>query len=205
MPSYGGLGHLDQYHGLDPKCQVVGCLLRGSLGGAFVRLEYFYQLLGPSAFCLAQTLFQLIEYDLIGALGLPISLRVFYRGRNRLDAQVAVNGLQSSVNKMSAIISYYCVRDAKYANNAIPYEILHDFGRDGCKGFDLNPFGEVVDSHEEELGLPFSWRKGTDNVHPLDGKRPWGDNTVQLFWPWVIERVELLALGTFLHVLGTVP
>jgi len=129
---------------------------------------------------------------------------VFYRGRNRLDAQVVIEGLQASVNKLSGIISDYCVRDAKSANNAPPYKILHVFGRDGCKVFGLDPFGEVVDSHEEELGMPFSWRKGTDNVHPPYGERPWGDNVVQLFQPGVMERVELLTLGTFLHVLGTV-
>jgi len=44
----------------------------------------------------------------------------------------------------------------------------------------------------------------TDNVHPLYGERPWGDNTVQLFRPCVVERAELLALGAFFYVLGTV-
>ena len=52
------------------------------------------------------------------------------------------------------------MRDAESANNAPPYEVLHVFGRDGCKGFDLDPFGEVVDSHEEEHGLPFPGAKG---------------------------------------------
>ena len=51
------------------------------------------------------------------------------------------------------------MRDAESANNALPYEVLHVFGRYGCKRFGLNAFGEVVDYHEEELGLPFSWRK----------------------------------------------
>jgi len=96
------------------------------------------------------------------------------------------------------------VGDAELANNASPYEILDVFSRDGCKGFGLDPFAKVVDSHEEELGLPFSWRKGTDDVHPSDGERPWGDDTVQLFRPYVMERVELLTLDTFLHVLDTV-
>ena len=94
--------------------------------------------------------------------------------------------------------------DAESANNAFPYEILDVFGQDGCKGFGLDPFGKVVDSHKEELGLPFSWNKGTDDVHPSDGERPWEDDTVQLFRPSVMERVELLRLDTFLHVLGTV-
>jgi len=156
------------------------------------------------AFCLAQALFQLIEYDLVSSLGLPVGLRVFYRGRNKLDAQVVIEGLQASVNKLSPIISYYRVWDAESANNALPYEILHVFGRDECKGFGLDPFGEVVDSHEEELRLPFSWSKRTDNVHPLDGEQPWGDDTVQLFRPCMVERAELLAHGTFFHVLGTV-
>jgi len=84
-------------------------------------------------------------------------------------------------------MSYYFVWDTKSANNAPPYKILNIFGRDGCKGFDLNPFGEVVDSHQEELGLPFSWDNETDYVHPPDGERPWGDNIVQLFRPCVVE------------------
>ena len=204
MPSYGGFGHLDRDHGLDPICQAVRCLLHGSLGGASVRPEYLYQFLGPSVFCLAQTLFQLIEYDLVGDLSLPIGLRMLYRGRDRFDAQVVIKGLQALVNKLSAIISYYRVRDAKSTNNAPPYKILHIFGRDGGKGFGLDPLSEVVDSHQEEFGLPFSWRKGTGNVHSPDGERPWGDNVVQLFRPCVMERVELLTLGTFLHVFDTV-
>ena len=96
------------------------------------------------------------------------------------------------------------MRDAKSADNAPLYEVLHIFDRDGCKGFDLNPLGEVVDSHQEELGLPFPWRKWADNVHPPNGERPWEGNVVQLFRPCVVERAELLALGIFLHVFNTV-
>ena len=159
---------------------MSGCRVSpaGSLGGASVRPEYLYQLLGPSTFCLAQAFFQLVEYDLVCGLGLPVSLWVFDRGRNRLDAQIVIEGLQTSVNKLSTIISDYRVGGAESANNDSPYEILDIFGRDGCKGFVLGPFGKVVDSHEEELGLPFSWHKGTDDVHPSDGERPWEDDTV---------------------------
>ena len=146
-------------------------------------------LLAPRSISLLPCLgfFQLIEYDLVRSLGLPVGLRVFDRGRNRLDAQVVIEGLQASINKLSTIISDYCVGDAELANNASPYEILDIFGRDGCKGYGLDPFGKVVDSHEEEFGLPFSWHKGTDDVHPPDGKRPWGDDTVQLFRPYVMD------------------
>jgi len=57
VSSYGGLDHLHRDHGLGPVCQAVGCLLRGSLGGAPVCPEYLYQLLGPSTFCIAQSFF----------------------------------------------------------------------------------------------------------------------------------------------------
>ena len=93
MSSYGGFGHLNRDHGLGPIRKAVGCLLRGCLGGAPVHPKYLDQLLGPSAFGLAQPLFQLVEYDFVGGLGLPIGLRVFYRGRDRLDAQVVIEGL----------------------------------------------------------------------------------------------------------------
>jgi len=70
------------------------------------------------------------------------------------------------------------VRDAESADNAPPYEVLHIFCRDGSEGFGLDPFGEVVDSHQEELGLPFPRGERTDNVHPPNGERPWGDDVV---------------------------
>jgi len=97
------------------------------------------------------------------------------------------------------------VRDAESTNNASPYEVLNIFGQNGRKWFDLDPFGKVVDSHQEELSLPFSWCEGTDDVHRSDGERPWGDEIVQLFWPSMMEGVELLAFGTFFHVLSTAP
>ena len=78
MPSYGGLGHLYRDHGLGSVRQAVGCFLCGSLGGAPVRPKYLDQFLGPSALCFAQPLLQLVEYDLVGGLGLPIGLWVFY-------------------------------------------------------------------------------------------------------------------------------
>jgi len=96
------------------------------------------------------------------------------------------------------------VRDAESTDNALPYEVLHVFCRDGDKGFGLDPLGEVVNSHQEELGLPFPWEEGADDVHPPNGERPWRDDVVQLFQPGVVEGVELLALGAFLHVFGTV-
>jgi len=94
--------------------------------------------------------------------------------------------------------------EAESENNAPPYEVLHIFCREGCKGFGLDPLGEVVDSHQEEFGLPFPRGEGTDNVYSPDGERPWGDDAVQLFRPCVVERAELLALGAFFHVFGTV-
>ena len=93
MSSYSGFGHLNRDHGLGLVCQAVGCLLCGSLGGAPVRPKYLDQLLSPSALCFAQPLSQLVEYDLVGGLGLPIGLRVFHRGRDGLDTQVVIEGL----------------------------------------------------------------------------------------------------------------
>ena len=96
------------------------------------------------------------------------------------------------------------MRDAELTDNAPPYEVLHIFCRDGGKGFSLDPFGEVVDSHQEELGLPLPRGEGTDDVHPPNGERPWGDDVVQLFRLGVVEGAELLALDAFLHIFGTV-
>ena len=94
--------------------------------------------------------------------------------------------------------------DAESADNAPPYEVLHIFCRDGGKGFGLDPLGEVVNSHQEELGLPFPWGEGADDVHPPNSERPWGGDAVQLFRLGVVKGVELLALSAFLHVFGTV-
>jgi len=81
---------------------------------------------------------------------------------------------------------------------------LYILCRDGGEGFGLDPFGEVVDSHQEELGLPLPWGEWTNNVHPPHGERPRGDDVMQFFRPNVVKGAELLALGAFLHVFGTV-
>jgi len=96
------------------------------------------------------------------------------------------------------------VRDVESADNALPHEVLYVFCRDGGKGFSLDPFGEVVDSHQQELGLPFPRGEGADDVHSPNGERPWGDDAVQFFRPGMVEGTKLLALGAFLHVFGTV-
>jgi len=70
-------------------------------------------------------------------------------------------------------VGYYRVRHSESAENTSPYEIFHVFGGDGHEWLSLDPFGEVVDSDQEELCLSPSWGKGTDDVHPPNDERPW--------------------------------
>ena len=44
-------------------------------------------------------------------------------------------------------------RDAKAANNALPYEASDIHFSDSGQGFCLNPFSEVVNSYDKELKL----------------------------------------------------
>ena len=53
----------------------------------------------------------------------------------------------SSVDELSAIISYYGVRHSKPAHNTSPYKVLYILGKNGCEWFSLDPFGEVVYSN----------------------------------------------------------
>jgi len=77
------------------------------------------------------------------------------------------------------------------------------FGRDECKWLGLDPFCKIVDPPLGRTWSVFFLREGADDVHPPDGERPWGDETVQLFWLSMVEGTELLAFGAFFHVLGT--
>jgi len=96
------------------------------------------------------------------------------------------------------------VRDTEPTDYTLPYEVLYIFCQDGGEGSGLDPFGEVVDSHQEEFGLPFPRGEGTDNVHPPNCERPWVDDAVQFFRSCVVEGVEHLALGALLHIFGIV-
>jgi len=64
------------------------------------------------------------------------------------------------VCKLSLIVGYYGMWDVKPANDVLPYKSFDFCCCDGCQGFDLNPFREVVNSYQEELALSFSRREG---------------------------------------------
>jgi len=111
---------------------------------------------------------------------------VLDRGCYGFNFEAIVEGLESSVDKMSVIVDYYRVRHSEPADNTSSYEFFHFFGRNGHEWLSLDPFGKIVDSNQEEFCLTLSWGKGTYDVHPLDGERPWGCHAVQNFWLEVV-------------------
>ena len=94
--------------------------------------------------------------------------RVYYS----LYAKILVKRLKSPVNKLSTVIGYDGVRNSEQTYYAFPHKILDVLGRDGGEGLDLDPFGEIIHSDQEEFCLPFSRAEGIDDVHSPDDERP---------------------------------
>lgn len=63
-------------------------------------------------------------------------------------------------------------RDHKAIDNAFPDEASDVLLGDGVQGFYFNLFGEVIDSHDKELELPYCHRKGSYDVKSSLGEGP---------------------------------
>ena len=100
---------------------------------------------------------------------------------------------------MTTIIGYYGVRHSEPTHNNSPYKFCTFFFRNGCEWLGLDPFGEVVYSHQEEFCLPFPWGEGVNDVHYPNGKRPWRRHARQLFWLEVVEGTKFLAFCAVLQ------
>ncbi|GJY96213.1 hypothetical protein Tco_0512574, partial [Tanacetum coccineum] len=68
-----------------------------------------------------------------------------------------------SENGVSPLLDFIM---AKSANNVVPYELLHLIARDSRNRFCFNPFGEVVNSYDQELDFVWSLREGSGYVDP---------------------------------------
>jgi len=104
-------------------------------------------------FCLVELLLQFVQDDFVNSLDLPIALGVFDRGCYGLDIEVIIERLEASIDELSVIVSYYCVRHVEPKHNTSPYKFLHVLDENGCEWLDLKPFGEIVDSDEEVFYL----------------------------------------------------
>jgi len=82
--------------------------------------------------------------DLVYSFNLPVDPGMLDRAGYWLDTEVIIERLESSIDELSVVISYYSVRHFEPTHNTSPYEVLHVFHRDGCERFDLDPFDEVV-------------------------------------------------------------
>jgi len=68
--------------------------------------------------------------------------------------------LQSSINELLAIIGYDGVGISELTHNAFTHEFSNILGRDGGKGLDLYPCGEIIYPDQEEFSLSLAWLKG---------------------------------------------
>ena len=64
----------------------------------------------------------------------------------------------------SVIRDYFCWR-AESSNDVAPDKAYHLRGGDGCKGFDFNPFGEVINGDHRELKSSLCQRELADDVN----------------------------------------
>lgn len=81
--------------------------------------------------------------------------------------------------ELLAIVSDDRVREAKPANDVLPYEMLDFSSGDCCQGFDFNPLCEAVHGNDCEFELSFALRHGVDEVQSPLRERPrvdhWGE------------------------------
>lgn len=104
------------------------------------------------------------------------------------------------VVKLLSIVENKNSRDFEVANDALLDEALDILLSDGGQGFCFNPFGEVVNSHNEELELPYCRKKGPYYVESLLSERPLGNHRSELFQWLSYDVIKALTLVVCFHI-----
>ena len=99
----------------------------------------------------------------------------------RIRCQLLIEIFERVIIKLLSIIKGKDSRDAKVANNVFPDEASDILLYDSSPRFCLNPFGEVVNFHDEELELPHLHGEGSHYVKPPLSEWPRNDHWGKLF------------------------
>ena len=90
--------------------------------------------------------------------GLPITLRISWCGHVLLDAIFFEELRQVFAQKLQTIVGDDGVKDAKVADEVLPYEAFYVRLNHGRHGLYFYPFGEVVGCHNHHASLLSSRR-----------------------------------------------
>lgn len=157
------------------------------------------ELFDPSSLGSIHPLLQLTQNYLVRCLGLSIRLRVLHRHHPMLDTEATQELIEFLVCELQTIVCDQHIQNFEACDDIFLEEILDGLGFDVHQWFDLNPFHEEINCHQQESSLSWSRGKGLKNVHPPNSKRPRGDCWIQLFGRPMYQISISLALETFLH------
>jgi hypothetical protein len=82
------------------------------------------------------------------------------------NLQFGTQFAKRSAVKLLSVVSNKGMWDAKPTYDRAPKEYCYIVGGDGCEGFSLRPFGEVVHCNKKEFPPSFSQWHGFDYVNP---------------------------------------
>jgi len=121
-----------------------------------------------------------------------------------MDAKFFQKIFKFSFDKLSTVINYHGMGDAKLAYYALPYEPLHLRHRDLGQGFCFDPLREVINRDKQEFFLAWGLWEWVNNSHPPLSDWPKGINRLQLSGRLMDKQVVLLIAFAFLHKLATI-
>ena len=109
-----------------------------------IRPQDVWQLFHPSSLRIIQSLFQLIDYNLINSLSLPIPLGVGWSGILVCNSQIIIVSLEGITTKLKSVIRDEGMRDSKSSNDVLPDKFLCIHIPDVGQGLGFGPFVEIV-------------------------------------------------------------
>jgi len=116
--------------------------------------------------------FQSPQQDPIGQLGLPIRLRVFYKGVDPLYPGLCAQLSQLLAGKLSSIVRYQVPQNLKTEHNVLLHKMLDFVGGYLFYRFSFNPLSKVVNGDNEVFHLAYGQREMAQNVYPSRMERP---------------------------------
>ncbi|KAM1745596.1 hypothetical protein ACFX11_012326 [Malus domestica] len=112
----------------------------------------------PFSLLVGEGFLEAVKDRLIRCFGLPIALRIPWRGHVLLDAILLEELCQIFAHKLGAVVGDDGLRDAKLANDVSPYKVFYVRLSRGCHELFFYPFGEVIGCHNHHASASSSGR-----------------------------------------------
>ena len=104
---------------------------------------------------------------LVHGLSLAITLGIRWKGISVPDAKVVAKFTKSLTIELQSIIRYKGVWNPKFGDYILPHKFLHIHIPEISQSFRLCPFGEVIDSYQNESSIARCSGKWAEDIKPL--------------------------------------